>query len=229
MNFKKTLLATLTTFMVGGVVLSANQNTSQFEPQAAVTETKRIWAVSRVSFWFNDGVSFGVSTATGFSGANALNYTTYIMQRDVNNFDNGLNGTEYSGSQTHAYFVDIPTNVTHVEFFREQSPTNRFNYSGWSTYTSGMKYVFDGSTTEFSGFSFNTTKIVSDYAAELDTSAEVCSSGAAQTAVDDYNLLATFEQNQFDVLDVDSGAGVTTGLQRLQYLKDFYSIATALN
>ena len=148
------------------------------------------------------------------------------MQRDINNFDNGINGTEYSGSQSHAYYVDVPTDVTHVEFFREANPSSRFNYSGWSTYTSGMKYVFDGSTSEFSGFSFSTTKIVSDYAAELDTSAEVCTSGAAQTAVNDYNLLATFEQNQFDVLDV--GGGVT-GLQRLQYLKDFYSISTALN
>ena len=73
MNFKKTLLATLTTFMVGGVVLSANQNTSQFEPQAANPETKRIWAIARVSWWFDGGVSFGVSTATGFNGANALN------------------------------------------------------------------------------------------------------------------------------------------------------------
>ena len=226
MNFKKTLLATLTTFMVGGVVLSVNQNTSQFEPQAANPETKRIWAIARMTWWFDAGVGFGVSTATGFVDANAQNYTTYLMQRDINNFDNGINGTQYSGSQSHAYYVDVPTNVTHVEFFREANPTSRFNYSGWSTYTSGMKYVFDGSTTEFSGFSFNTTKIVSDYAAELDTSAEVCSSGAAQTAVDDYNLLATFEQNQFDVLDV--GGGVT-GLQRLQYLKDFYSISTALN
>jgi hypothetical protein len=42
MNFKKTLLATLTTFMVGGVVLSANQNTSQFEADAVGDNMRRI-------------------------------------------------------------------------------------------------------------------------------------------------------------------------------------------
>jgi len=43
MNFKKTLLATLTTFMVGGVVLSANQNTSQFEADAVGDNMRRIY------------------------------------------------------------------------------------------------------------------------------------------------------------------------------------------
>ncbi len=226
MNFKKALLTTLTTIMVGGVVLSANQNTSQFEPQAAVPETKRVWAIARESWWFGDGVSFGVATTTGFVGAAAQNYTTHIMQRDVNNNDFGTDGTEFSGSRAHAYYVDVPTNVTHVEFFREANPANRFNYSGWSLYTAGMKYVFNGSTAEFAGFAFNTTKVVEDFANSIDTAAEICTSGQAQTAINTYNGMATFEQNQFDVLTVSVGV---TGLQRLEYLRSRFSIATTLN
>lgn len=226
MNFKKILLTSLVTFLLGGVFLSANQNTSQFEPQAAVTETKRVWAIARPDFWFNGSVSFGVATTTGFIVDSAQNYTTYLMQRDENNNDFGAGGTEFTGSRAHAYYVDVPTNITHVEFFREASPANRFNYSGWSLYTTGMKYVLDGSTSEFAGFAFNTTKVVSDFSNSIDTSAEACTSGQAQTAINTYNAMPTFEQNQFDALDV--GGGVT-GLQRLQYLRDFYSIATVLN
>jgi len=227
MNFKTTLSSVLTILMVGGVFLSVNHNTSQFEPQAAVTETKRVWAVARTSFWFNDGVSFGVATTTGFVDAAAQNYTTYIMQRDVNNNDFGTGGTEFSGSQAHAYYVDVPTNITHVEFFREASPASRFNYSGWSLYTAGMKYILENvSTTEFAGFAFNTTKVVEDFANSIDTIAEVCTSGQAQTAINTYNGMATFEQNQFDVLAVSEGV---TGLQRLEYLISRFSIATALN
>jgi hypothetical protein len=226
MNFKTTLSSILTILMVGGVFLSVNQNTSQFEPQAAVTETKRVWAIARESWWFDAGVSFGVSTTTGFVGPAAQNYTTYIMQRDVNNNDFGAGGTEFSGSRAHAYYVDVPTNITHVEFFREASPTNRFNYSGWSLYTAGMKYVFNGSTAEFAGFAFNTTKVVQDFADSIDTSAEACTSELAQTAINTYNAMATFDQNQFDVLAVSEGV---TGLQRLEYLRSRFSIATALN
>jgi hypothetical protein len=226
MNFKTTFSSILTILMVGGVFLSVNQNTSQFEPQAAVTETKRVWAIARESWWFDAGVSFGVSTTTGFVGPAAQNYTTYIMQRDVNNNDFGAGGTEFSGSRAHAYYVDVPTNITHVEFFREASPTNRFNYSGWSLYTAGMKYVFNGSTAEFAGFAFNTTKVVQDFADSIDTSAEACTSELAQTAINTYNAMATFDQNQFDVLAVSEGV---TGLQRLEYLRSRFSIATALN
>jgi hypothetical protein len=167
-----------------------------------------------------------VSTTTGFVGPAAQNYTTYIMQRDVNNNDFGAGGTEFSGSRAHAYYVDVPTNITHVEFFREASPTNRFNYSGWSLYTAGMKYVFNGSTAEFAGFAFNTTKVVQDFADSIDTSAEACTSELAQTAINTYNAMATFDQNQFDVLAVSEGV---TGFQRLEYLRSRFSIATALN
>lgn len=227
MNFKKTLLTSLVTFLLGGVFLSANQNTSQFEPQAAVTETKRVWAIARTSYWFNDSVSFGMATTTGFIGNDAQNYTTYLMQRDENNNDFGEGGTQFSGSRAHAYYVDVPTNITHVQFFREASPSSRFNFTGYSTYTVGMKYILEDLTTsESAGFAFNTTKVVSDFSNSIDTSAEACTSGQAQTAINTYNAMPTFEQNQFDALDV--GGGVT-GLQRLQYLRDFYSIATVLN
>ncbi len=217
MNFKKTLLATLTTFMVGGVVLSANQNTSQFEPQAANPETKRIWAIARETWWFNDGAAFVVETKVGST------YQWLSMQQDTNNVNTG--GGTYSGNNSIAYYVDIPTNIEQVQFGRGVN-FNNINTTGFINYSSGMNYVFSGSVTVDNSFNFSTTVVVSNFNNSYNDAVEVCTFAGASNAIDAYNNLKTFEQNQYDVLDV--GAGVT-GLQRLQYLKDFYSISTALN
>jgi hypothetical protein len=210
--------------MLLGVFQFSNQF-NYIEPKAAAIETKRIWAIAREAWWFNDGVSFGVATATGFEGISALNYTTYILQRDQNNFDLGVSPNNYSGLQSYAFYVDIPTNITHVEFFREASPTNRFNYSGWSTYTSGMKYVFDGYTTEFAGYLFEETKIVENFSLTTNNLEGSCTFANVESIILAYNNLATFEQNQFDAKDF---SGVT-GLERLNYLIEVSGATTALN
>ena len=81
---------------------------------------------------------------------------------------------------------------------------------------------------EFGTAPFNpvTTTAVSAFAATIDTDAEACSVEAAQAAIDAYNNLPTFEQNQYAALDVGGGK---TGLDRLNYLKAFYNINTPIN
>lgn len=223
MKTTKLLLSIFTTSSIFFAFFPLTNNFSFLEPNAANSETKRIWAIARESWWFNDSASFGVSTATGFDGGNALNYTTYIMQRDENNFDTD-SGT-YSGSQSYAFYVDVPTNISHVEFFREINPSNRQNYTGWSTYTSGMKYVFNGSTSEYSGYSFNETKVVENFSNTTENLQGSCSFANVESIISAYNNLATFEQNQFDAKDF---SGVS-GLDRLNYLIDVSGATTLLN
>jgi hypothetical protein len=95
MNFKKTLLATLTTFMVGGVVLSANQNTSQFEPQAAADD-KRIY-VYLEGAW--DGGDQMYIYYWGGSSSNTFN-TAAQMTQVINNYWQGM------------FYYDVPSNTT---------------------------------------------------------------------------------------------------------------------
>ena len=78
----------------------------------------------------------------------------------------------------------------------------------------------------FVSFTPTATTVVANFAATIDTAGEACSSGAAQAAVNAYNALSTFEQDQFDALQVSPGV---TGLQRLNFLKSFYGISTPLN
>lgn len=84
-----------------------------------------------------------------------------------------------------------------------------------------------GGKNEFGTAPFNpvTTTAVSAFAATIDTDAEACSVEAAQAAIDAYNNLPTFEQNQYAALDVGGGK---TGMDRLNYLKDFYNIKTPI-
>ncbi len=86
--------------------------------------------------------------------------------------------------------------------------------------------VKDGKN-EFGTAPFNpvTTTAVSAFAATIDTDAKACSVEAAQAAIDAYNNLPTFEQNQYAALDVGGGK---TGMDRLNYLKDFYNINTPI-
>jgi hypothetical protein len=229
MNFKKTLLATLTTFMVGGVVLSANQNTSLFEPQAALNESDRLWIdVSAVGSKIdkNGGATclhyFGGSSGTTWPGTTvnwdsanskvyldliiAQGHTTIVVTRGNSTC------SSYWGYKTADISISGNTNTRQIRLTSMHEPDT-------DNYNEIISHVAEN-------FTASTTTSVNNLAGSFDTSGEACSSENAQTAVNTYNGLATFDQNQFDALDV--GGGVT-GLQRLQYLKDFYSIATALN
>ncbi len=228
MNFKKTLLATLTTFMVGGVVLSANQNTSQFEPQAATTETNRIWVTVNNSTWGSAGNTY-LYVYGGTSGAVLANWPGILLITGGNS-----TSSNYETGNSKWYY-DVPTQYTKF-FFTRRDPANvntewdrTVDFDTLDSNTPGYYFNLDYNAINkrtVTSFTALTTTLVSDLSQSIDTSGEACTSASAQTAINTYNGMATFDQNQFDALDV--GGGVT-GLQRLQYLKDFYSISTALN
>jgi hypothetical protein len=230
MNFKKTLLATLTTFMVGGVVLSANQNTSLFEPQAATTETNRIWVVAG-AWWTNDGAE---TYLYAWKNSDSTAFVEWPGFRLINPSSSNTNLDNANST----YYVDVPTTYDRFKLNRVQpGTTNVWNESPVNNTIDGntknYKFEINGTAgiNQFQGltvnsFTANTTTLVTNLSQSIDTNGEACSNANAQTAINTYNGLATFDQDQFDALDV--GGGVT-GLQRLQYLKDFYSIATALN
>lgn len=70
---------------------------------------------------------------------------------------------------------------------------------------------------------------MANFAATLDTIAEICTKPLAQAAIEAYNNLSTFEQDQFDVLPVGNPEDGMTGLDRLNYLKSRWNITTLLN
>ncbi|MGD9813231.1 MAG: hypothetical protein AB7D50_01420 [Bacilli bacterium] len=214
----------LGTLMVGFFALgfsSLSQN-RDIEADATVVETKRVWMKNSItSTWDADGAGTAIHYWGGAQG------TTFPGVR-----------VKWDAANSLVYF-DLPADVTTYMFVRV-SGTDPITDWGAKTddlvYTNSVgKYfdltgpiAWDGAKTPGSFVSFTpaTTTIVNDFAGTIDTQAEACSSEHANAAVDAYNNLSTFEQNQFDVLDV--GGGVT-GLQRLNFLKDFYNIETSLN
>jgi hypothetical protein len=133
MNFKKTLLATLTTFMVGGVVLSANQNTSLFEPQAAADD-KRIYVYLEGGWDAGDQMYiyyWGGSTSNTFNTASPMtqvinNYwqgmfyydvpgdTTNFLVKDRENGNGGKNSNQSVDISMSSVFLTGPTNYKAV-------------------------------------------------------------------------------------------------------------------
>ncbi len=213
LNFKKMTMIITSISMIGGVAFSvyAVNRTKNIETQAAVVETKRVWASHKdvSSWWFNDGAKSMVETKVNNT------YQSIEMIADPNNV-----------SESHIlYYADIPTNITNVQWYRLVGEA-KYNFTGFASYGTGLFYIRSPGTSYNGSYSFSTTKIVTDFAATIDTSAEACSTSAAQDAVDAYNLLSTYEQNQFDALDVGGGK---TGIERLNYLRTFYNISTPLN
>ena len=195
---------------------------SYLQTEAATTETKRVWMKNSItSTWDADGAGtaihyWGGSTGTSWPGVRV----------------------KWDAANQMVYF-DLPSDVPSYLFSRV-SGSNPI--TDWGAKTANLTYAnsvgkyFDltgpiawgGNTTPGSFVTFTpaTTTIVANFAATIDTSAEACSVESAQAAVDAYNNLSTFEQDQFDVLNVGGGF---TGLQRLNYLKTRYSISTPLN
>jgi hypothetical protein len=219
--------------MMAGILVSFNQNNSQLEPQAAVTETNRVWA-NAGTWWTNDGAETYIYAWKNSDSSAFVAWPGYRLINPNNSSNNKDNANN-------TYFVDIPTTYDRFKFNRVQpGTTNVWNESSVTNTLDGntkdYKFQINGTNglnafegLAVSSFSAVTTSIVLNLSESIDSSLEACSSSSAQTAIDTYNSMATFDQNQFDVLDVDSGEGVTTGIQRLQYLKDFYSIATIIN
>ena len=183
--------------------------------EAATVTTKRVWATAKdISWWFNADAQFGIETRVGET------YVKSVMVLEPNN-------QVVEGANTWPiYYLDIPTNITHIQWFRKVG-TNEYNFTGFNAYGTGLFYLKSPNPAYLdTARVFNTTKAVADFAATIDTQAEACSTSNAQAAVNAYNNLSTFEQDQFDILQVGGGK---TGLERLNFLKSFYNISTPLN
>ena len=186
------------------------------EAEAATTETSRLWAKI---------VDKGQWDAAGAA--------TYIY------YWGGSSPTSWFGvpinwdSTNDMVYYDVPSNTTGVIFVRvndtrdgvwnqtaDLEATGHFN--NWYFNLTGY-----GGGEWKNDYAFLTTKVVSDFAATIDTAAEACSAEKAEAAVNAYNALTTFEQNQFDVLSF--GTPAQTGLQTLNYLKSYYGITIPLN
>lgn len=180
--------------------------------------TKRVWLAT------------DMASANWQSPSNVIRATYWGDEVSV-----GLPGTPltYDNSENAAWYIDFPTAVTHVIFIVTDSDavmlerTDTIELSG----EVGINYVTTGTTPNgntahyFMGQTIKTTKVVSDFAATIDTAAEACSPEAATDAINTFNGLATFEQNQYKALNVGGGK---TGLDRLNYLKARYSITTPI-
>lgn len=195
----------------GSVKFSNRQETVA---NAAVTETKRVWCstVDVNAWWFVDSAKFMIHYYGGVAD------TTGEMVLDNANT---------------IYYFDLPTDATTVQWYRDVSGTS-YNWTNTIDFGTGTFYIHDYTSGDpakqdvgYDGAgTHSTTTNVLNFAATIDTSAEACSLSAAQAAVNAYNAMPTFEQDQFDALVVSAGV---TGLQRLQYLRNFYSISTVLN
>lgn len=128
MNFKKALLTTLTTIMVGGVVLSANQNTSQFEADAVGDNMRRIYvypedALNKDS-WNDDVLNIHYT-----GGSSPSSYATApAMILAVGDYYLGL------------LYYDIPADSTTFMIQAEQNASNSWQQSVNVTLDTGNKF-----------------------------------------------------------------------------------------
>ncbi len=211
---KKILKYLTFAFLLSVIGVGFGQSRHVIKTDAASPATKRIWAkIKNKGEWD----SAGAHTQIHYWGGTGA--TTHPGV-DVN----------YDPTNDLVYY-DVDPSHTHVLFARISPENTVWNQTPDLVIPNPLNnniYYIDGygTTGGWGGFSFQTTKVVSDFAATIDTSAEACTQALAQAAIDAYNNLATFEQHQYAALDVGSGQ---TGLDRLNYLKARYNIVTPLS
>jgi hypothetical protein len=230
MNFKTTFSSILTILMVGGVFLSVNQNTSQFEPQAALNESDRVWVdVSAVSSKIDK--SGGATCLHYFGGTSPTTFPGTTVNFDVANSKVYL---DLIIAQGHTTFLVARGNSTCTAYWGYK--TNNISLSGnintrqvrlTSMDEPDIGDYFEIISHVTEDFSAVNTTSVQNLINTMDGPQESCSLADATIAINTYNAMPTFNQNQFDV-HVFSGTS-TTGLQRLQYLRSFNNIADSLN
>lgn len=211
----KIVMASAVLLSFGSFVIKGNVR--DVEVKAATTETKRVWfSPDYVGWWTGDSANSQVGI--------------YYFGGSVEGTWAGV-GMLHDGANS-LWYYDVPSDTTTVIFTRIKvaDPSNAWNqtlnvpvgvcntykYELWNSTVDG-KYEVSGAIE----FSPATTDVVSNFAATLDTSAEICNSSAVATALSTYNSLSTFEKNQFDNLDV---GGSETGATRLAYLEAMYGV-----
>jgi len=190
--------------------------------EAATYETRRVWATitSDPTWWTNDG---------------ALTYIYYWQVREGQSDYTTLSwpGVQMLTDSANGFmYYDVLSWYTSFKLVRVVGGVDQNQTAGdplgfvQSTFLCTISTPSNVLTQTWTTPTFATTTIVSDFAATIDTSTEACSLVAAQAAVNAYNAMSTFEQDQFDALTVSEGV---TGLQRLNYLRTYWNISTTLN
>lgn len=212
-------LASLLSSLFGLTAISKQE----VKAEAATPETKRVWLHTTYLSWWDGDLANALVGVHYWGGTSGSDWAGVQMSKDDAN---------------NLWYFDVPSDTTTVKFTRIKAskPTESYNKSvntdlpvnpnlwRFELWKDVNEYGEQGGAwVEFTPVP--TTKVL-NFAATIDTSGEACSLEAAHAAVNAYNALSTFEQNQFDTLDV--GGGVT-GLQRLEYLKAFYNIDTPPN
>jgi len=186
------------------------------EAEAATTETSRLWAkIVNKDQWDADGAAtyiyyWGGSSSTSWFGV-------------------PINWDETNDM----VYYDVPSDTTWVIFVRVNSTRDGVWNQTADLEATGHFNNWYFNLTGYGGgewkndITMKTTKVVSDFAATIDTAAEACSADAVNTAIDAYNALSTFEQDQFD--SYSFGSPAKTGSETLNYLKSFYGISTPSN
>lgn len=219
--FKLLPVVTLLTGLFSVFVSSKDQ----IKAEAATVETKRVWVhTGYIEWWGNESATTYIYLfASGTDNA----WPGQQMKRDSNNKKDGHN----------LWYFDVPTNYTHMIVVRT-SADGKISHNQTvnipiETYVNNYRYeVWNDKDNEnkqkgaWVAFTPADTSIVVEYANSVATYDQVCSPELAQSAIDRYNALSTFEQDQFDKRNVGDGV---TGLERLNYLKSFYNINTPLN
>jgi hypothetical protein len=196
--------------------------TPEVKAEAANTETKRVWLHTTYVSWWDGDLANALVGVHYWGGTSGSDWAGVQMSKDNAN---------------NLWYFDVPSDTTTVKFTRIKAsdPTgepynksvntdlpvnpNLYRFELWNDIVNGEQA---GVWVEFTP---DPTTKVANFAATIDTSDEACSSLATQAAVNAYNALSTFEQNQFNDLDVGEGV---TGLQRLNYLISFYGIDTPI-
>jgi|GEM_PF-711972 len=227
-------LGAVLTVGVGATLSAVNPSR---EVEAATTLTRRIWVkVKSGSWWNDDGADTYVYNWNSGSG-------NWLVAWPGTKVIDASAPTERYDSPNGYYYIDVPATYDKFKFARvnPNNSANIWNQTGENNLGEQQSYWFAEIETDAKvNWSNNnnpaTTTVVKNYADSLDTYAEACSEAKAQAAVDTYNGLSSFEQDQFDAYIYSGYSGQQgtdlngkTGLQVLNYLRARYNIQTELN
>ncbi len=191
---------------------------------SAGSETKRVWMKNNlVSTWDSDSARTQINY---WGGAANTTFPGVPVKWDAAN--------------SLVYF-DLPADITGYQFLR-CSPTGTY----WNAKTADLTYAdsvgkyynltgpieWDPIATpgSFVSFTPTTTTIVSNFVNSMNTDYSICSNAAIQTIVDNYNLMSSFEQDQFDALTITLPNGASVNAKtRLEELRTDFGIVTSLN
>ncbi len=209
--------------LLGGLFGIVATRTPEVKAEAANAETKRVWLHTTYVSWWDGDLANALVGVHYWGGTSSSDWAGVQMSKDNAN---------------NLWYFDVPSDTTTVKFTRIKAsdptgePFNKSVNTNLPVNPNLYRFELWNDTSDYGEqegawveFTPDPTTIVANFAATIDTTGEACSAVAAQAAIDAYNDLPTFEQNQYAALDVGGGK---TGMDRLNYLKAFYNIDTPI-